>query len=133
MHRRRGVVVRRLHTQAFTQGIAQRDRAPMFLEQITEGFLGEILQPLAGLKAELIESVPGLGIEFDAASDCLLLHGAAISSGIAAKTQTIDGSATKPQPLAALRLGFASGWAFLAGPALAGCSALADSMQSGIW
>jgi len=46
----------------------------------------EFFDLAAGLKAELIERVPGLGIEFDAASDCLLLHGAAISSGIAAKT-----------------------------------------------
>jgi len=50
-----------LHAQAFTQGI-QRDRTPMLLEQVAEGFLGEVLPPLAGLKAELIERVPGLGI-----------------------------------------------------------------------
>jgi hypothetical protein len=67
----------------------------MLLEEVAKGFLGEVLQPLAGLKAELIERVPGLRIEFDAASDCLLLHGAAISPGIAAKTQIIDGSATR--------------------------------------
>src|SRR5688572_17430023 len=108
-----------MHAQTFTQGVAQRDRAPMLLEQVAEGFLGKVLQPLAGLKAELIDRVPGLGIEFDAASDCLLLHGGAFSSGIAAKTQIIDGSATKPQPLAALRLGFAAGSAFLTGAALA--------------
>jgi hypothetical protein len=94
MHGRRGAIVGRLHAQAFSQGIAQRDRAPMLFQQITEGFFGEVLQPLPGLKAELIKRVPGLGIEFDAASDCLLLHGAAISSGIAAKTQIIGGSAT---------------------------------------
>ena len=96
MHGRRGAVVCRLHAQTLTQGVAQRDRAPMLLEQVAEGFLGKVLQPLAGLKAELIDRVPGLGIEFDAASDCLLLHGGAFSSGIAAKTQIIDGSATKP-------------------------------------
>ena len=96
MHGRRGAIVGRLHAQAFSQGIAQRDRALMLFQQITEGFFGEVQQPLPGLKAELIKRVPGLGIEFDAASDCLLLHGAAISSGIAAKTQIIDGSATKP-------------------------------------
>jgi len=94
MHGRRGAIVGRMHAQALTQGIAECDRAPMLFEEIAESFLGEILQPLAGLKAELIERVPGLGIEFEAASDCLLLHGAAISSGIAAKTQIIDGSAT---------------------------------------
>lgn len=74
MHDRRGAIVGRMHADAFSQGIAQRDRTPMLLEQIAERFLGEVLQPLAGLKAELIESVPGLGIEFDAASDCLLLQ-----------------------------------------------------------
>jgi hypothetical protein len=86
MHGRRSAIVGRMHADAFSQGIAERDRAPMLLEHVAEGFLGEVLQPLAGLKAELIERVPGLGVEFEAASDCLLLHGAAISSGIAAKT-----------------------------------------------
>jgi hypothetical protein len=84
-----------MHSDAFSQGITKRDWAPMLLEQIAKRFFGEVLQPLAGLEAELIERMPGLGIEFDTASDCLLLHGAAISSGIAAKTQIIDGSATK--------------------------------------
>ena len=96
MHGRRGTIVGRMHAQALTQGVAECDRATILFEQVAEGFLGEVLQSLAGLEAELIERVPGLGIEFDAASDCLLLHGAAISSGIAAKTQIIDGSATKP-------------------------------------
>jgi len=80
MHGRRGPIIRRLHAEAFAQCIAQGHGTPMFLEQITEGFLGKVLQVLAGLKAELVERVPGLAIEFDAAADGLMIHGTAKSA-----------------------------------------------------
>ena len=73
-------IIRRLHAEALAQSIAQRDGAPVLLEKIAKSFLGKVLQELAGLKAELVERVPGLAIEFDAAADGLMIHGTAKSS-----------------------------------------------------
>jgi hypothetical protein len=58
---RRGAIIGRMHADAFSQGISERDWAAMLPEDIAEGFLGKILEPLAGLKAELIERVPVTG------------------------------------------------------------------------
>ena len=73
-------IIRRLHAETLPQSIAQRHGAPMLLEKVAKSFLGKVLQALAGLKAELVERVPGLGIKFDAAADGLMIYGTAKSS-----------------------------------------------------
>jgi hypothetical protein len=94
VHGRFGAIISGLHAGALAQGLVQRHRSAMLLEEIAEGFVGDVLQALAGFKTQLIERVPGLGVEFDAAADGWLLHGAAVSSCITAKSETVDGSAT---------------------------------------
>src|SRR5262245_34753328 len=120
MHSRRRPIVGGVHAGALTQGVAERHWPAVLLEEIAEGLVGEVLQTLARFETELIERVPGLGIEFNAAANGRLLHGAADSSCITAKARTVDGSATggEDYPLA-LRFGRAAGSAFLAGAALA--------------
>jgi hypothetical protein len=49
----------------------------MLLEKIAKRLFGKVLQPFAGLEAELIKRVPSLGIKFDAAADCWMIHGSA--------------------------------------------------------
>src|SRR5262245_14845379 len=120
MHRRRRLVIGGVHAGALAQSIAQGSGPPVLLEEIAEGLFGDVLQAPAGFEAELIERMPGLGIEFDAAAEGRLLHGAADSSCITAKARTVDGSATgyEGYPLA-FRFGRAAGSAFLVGTALA--------------
>jgi len=43
-------------------------RTPMLLEQISEGFVGKFLHGRHAVERELVEGVPGLGIEFYASA-----------------------------------------------------------------
>ena len=78
----------------------------MLLEKVAKRFLGKVLQPLAGLKAKLVERVPGLAIKFDAAADGLMIYGTA---------KVILGLRQNQRPSMVLQPASALGFAFGAG------------------
>jgi hypothetical protein len=94
MHGCRGLIIGGVHAGALAQGFAERRWPPVLLEEIAEGLIGKVLKALAGFKTQLIERVPGLGIEFDSAADGRLVHGAADSTCSTAKARTVDVCAT---------------------------------------
>jgi hypothetical protein len=92
------MIIGRLHAYAFSQGIAQRDRAAMLFKKVAEGLIGKILQPLAGIKRQLIQRVPARGIKLDAPADGCVLHGAADCFFIAAKSAIMGAHASLSRP-----------------------------------
>ncbi len=68
------MVIRGLHPDAFHEGIAQGHRTTVLPEKIAERLVGKILQLLAGVEGQLVQRVPSLGVERDAAPDRWITH-----------------------------------------------------------
>src|SRR5262249_3923875 len=51
-------------TRALAQRRLQIGRAPMFVQQVAKGLVGELLEGFHRLVPEQVERLPGLGIEF---------------------------------------------------------------------
>ena len=64
-----GLIIGRVHAHAFSESITQSNRPPVLLEEVAECLVGQILQPSRGSEGKLVQGVPGLGIEFNAAAD----------------------------------------------------------------
>jgi len=63
------LLVSRDHAQAFPQSLPQRDRPPLLPQQITERLVRHFLQALAGLKAQVLQRMPDMVVELDAAAN----------------------------------------------------------------
>jgi hypothetical protein len=63
------MVIGGMHTYAFPECIAQRDGAAMFLQEITKGFVGKLVDLFAAIERQMVQGVPKLGMELDAAAD----------------------------------------------------------------
>src|SRR5262249_11642062 len=63
--RRRLRIVGRMSARALPQGVAQRDRAVVLLQQIGKGLVGQFLEIAHGVTRQEIERVPGLVVDLD--------------------------------------------------------------------
>src|SRR5690242_4351637 len=69
MHGRLGLLIGRMHSQALPKRVAELDGPMLLSQQIAEGFICEVLQPLPFLQAQVLKRMPDLIIEFYAAAN----------------------------------------------------------------
>src|SRR5262245_39566500 len=59
-------IIRRLASRALTQGLLQRDRPMVLLEQIGKRLIGQVLEILHGVPAQQLQRVPGFVVDLNA-------------------------------------------------------------------